>query len=148
QYSQDKGVGGIGGGIGDEPWEPRYEFTGTTLERLPLPKALPYQRGDFLDSFAQRLERQTPSATCREKMPTRERLDAACREQDRIRARMIAVQEELDWEVYRLYGLIAEDMTYQGDDLPELALGERAFEIVLARAFKADEEDTAWFDRH
>ena len=47
---------------------------------------------------------------------------------------MIAVQEELDWEVYRLYGLIDDDLTYSGDDLPGLALGERAFEIVLARA--------------
>ena len=28
------------------------------------------------------------------------------------RARMIAVQEELDWEIYRLYGLIDEDLTY------------------------------------
>ena len=29
---------------------------------------------------------------------------------------MIAVQEELDWEVYRLYGLIEEDLTYAGDE--------------------------------
>ena len=46
---------------------------------------------------------------------------------------MIAVQEELDWEVYRLYGLIDEDLTYGADDLPGLALGERAFEIALAK---------------
>ena len=46
---------------------------------------------------------------------------------------VIAQQEELDWEVYRLYDLVDEDLTYPGDDLPELALGERAFEIVLAR---------------
>jgi hypothetical protein len=58
------------------------------------------------------------------------------------------VQEELDWEVYRLYGLIEEDLTYGGDDLPGLALGERAFEIVLARAVAAGEEETAWFARH
>ena len=58
---------------------------------------------------------------------------------------MISVQEELDWECYRLYGLIEDDLTYGGDDLP-LALGERAFEIVLARAVEAGEE-TAWFTR-
>jgi hypothetical protein len=74
-------------------------------------------------------------------------LDAAKAEHDRIRARMIAVQEEMDWEVYRLYGLVSEDMTYQGDDQLGLALGERAFEIALARAVEAGEE-TAWFDRH
>ncbi len=61
---------------------------------------------------------------------------------------MIAVQEELDWECYRLYGLIEDDLTYDGDDLPGLALGERAFEIVLAREVQAGEEETAWFTRH
>ena len=61
---------------------------------------------------------------------------------------MVAVQEELDWEVYRLYGLIDEDLTYGGDDLPGLALGERAFEIALARAVRDGEEETAWFTRH
>ena len=67
---------------------------------------------------------------------------------EKLRARMISVQEELDWECYRLYGLIEEDLTYSGDDLPGLALGERAFEIVLARAVQAGEEETAWFTRH
>ena len=61
---------------------------------------------------------------------------------------MISVQEELDWECYRLYGLVEEDLTYGGGDLPGLALGERAFEIVLARAVEAGEEETAWFVRH
>ena len=58
------------------------------------------------------------------------------------RSLMIAEQEELDWEVYRLYGLIDEDLTYptlliqtapSGPSLPGIALGERAFEIALAR---------------
>ena len=46
---------------------------------------------------------------------------------------MIALQEELDWQCYQLYGLLPDDLRYAGDDLPELALGERAFEIVMAR---------------
>jgi hypothetical protein len=61
---------------------------------------------------------------------------------------MIAEQEELDWEVYRSYGLIDEDLTYHGDDLPGLQLGERAFEIALARKVEAGIEETAWFARH
>jgi hypothetical protein len=47
------------------------------------------------------------------------------------------MQEELDWEVYHLYGLIHEDLTYQDDDHPGLVLGERAFEIALARRLAA-----------
>ena len=31
---------------------------------------------------------------------------------------MIALQEELDWECYRLYGVIDEDCRYAGDELP------------------------------
>ena len=36
---------------------------------------------------------------------------------------MISLQEELDWEVYRLYGLVDEDLTYAGDDLPGAVTG-------------------------
>jgi len=105
---------------------------------------LPLERGRRLNSLAQELSRHTPDAVCAVDTPTRAALDRAREEHDRIRARMIAVQEELDWEVYRLYGLVAEDFTYQGDALPELTLGQRAFEIAMARAG----EETAWFDRH
>jgi len=61
---------------------------------------------------------------------------------------MVALQEELDWEVYGLYGLIDEDLTYSGENMPGLALGERAFEIAMARDPEPDEGVAAWFTRH
>jgi len=64
-----------------------------------------------------------------------------------IRGRMIALQEELDWRCYQLYGLLSEDLSYASADLPELALGQRAFEIVMARKVVGGELVTAWFDR-
>ena len=60
----------------------------------------------------------------------------------------MAFQEELDWQTYRLYGLIEHDLTYDDNDLPGVALGQRAFEIVLARAVESGEDETAWFIRH
>ena len=60
---------------------------------------------------------------------------------------MIAQQEELDWEVYSSYRLLDQELTYPGEP-PEVALGERAFEIVLARRIEAGEEETSWFARH
>jgi hypothetical protein len=60
----------------------------------------------------------------------------------------MALQEELDWECYRLYGLLDEDLTYSQADPPAIALGERAFEIAMARAMRDGKEDTAWFARH
>ena len=58
---------------------------------------------------------------------------------------MIVWQEELDWRCYRLYGLI--DKALETEKPPEIALGERAFEIVLARRL-AEGEETTWFTRH
>jgi hypothetical protein len=62
---------------------------------------------------------------------------------------MIAVQEELDWEVYGIYGL-HEDLTAPVESLPApgLELGQRAFEIDLGRKVEANEAQTEWFRRH
>src|SRR4030095_9906427 len=72
---------------------------------------------------------------------------AARREWESTRARMIALQEELDWQVYALYGLL-DDLRVPVASVPELKLGERAFEIVLARRMAAVEVSTEWFPRH
>jgi hypothetical protein len=148
QVSHNKGVGGIGGGIGDEDWEPRFEFTGTKLQAFPLPDGAPLDRAKRLDSLAQELASVTPSAVAARDVPTPEALSAAHERLETIRAEMIAVQEELDWEVYRLYGLIDDDLTYGREDLPGFVLGERAFEIILGRGAAAGEVDTQWFVRH
>jgi hypothetical protein len=148
QNSYDKGAGGIAEGIKAEGWEHFHEFTGTTLQDYPLPKVLPSVRGRELDRLGREAEAHDPAAFFSSHMPTAEELDSARRAHERLRARMIAIQEELDWECYRLYGLIDEDLTYGRDDLPGLALGERAFEIGLARTVEAGDEETAWFSRH
>ena len=61
---------------------------------------------------------------------------------------MIATQEELDWEMYSSYGLVDGDLTYTVEDLPQLNLGERAFEIALARSVADGAGVTEWFARH
>ncbi|MFF5217619.1 BREX-2 system adenine-specific DNA-methyltransferase PglX [Micromonospora sp. NPDC000442] len=146
QVSQPKGgtANSSGGGnrLSPEPWYERYEFTGTKLEEFPLPSAYPLARARELDSLAQRLASLTPAAVATSGVPSRQRLAEAEAEYRSVRARMIALQEELDWEVYRLYGLIDEDLTCA--DPPELKLGERAFEIVL----HTNGAQTEWFNRH
>lgn len=146
QNSQAKAGGGTGRGMQDEPWEERYEFTGTTLQEFPLPTEFALGRARRLDILAQQLATRTPDAVKNAGAPTNDAFDTAYFEHRRIRARMLAEQEELDWECYRLYGLVDENLTYSGE-LPGIALGERAFEIVLARRMQ-DGEDTAWFERH
>jgi hypothetical protein len=152
QVSQNKGNGGIGGGIGDEAWEPRYEFTGTKLEQFPLPADLPLEFGRQLDSLAQQFSAVEPSAVCAFGTPTRSRLHAARGEHARTQSQMISLQEELDWDVYRHYGLITDDkgagLVAKPGMNPEIKLGERAFEIVLARRMERGEVETQWFVRH
>ncbi len=62
---------------------------------------------------------------------------------------MIAVQEELDWEVYGIYGL-HDDLTAPESSLPAdgLALGQRAFEIDLGKRVNEQGVKTEWFRRH
>jgi uncharacterized protein DUF7008/Eco57I restriction-modification methylase len=136
------------GGAADSIWARTFEFAGNILEQLPIPKSLPLGRGSVLHGLAQELASCSPRAVLARHAAGRESLKAASGLYHSIIAKMIAQQEELDWEVYRLYGLVDEDLTHSGDDLPELVLGERAFEIVLARRMRDDEEKTAWFVRH
>ena len=140
QQSQPKG------GAAETSWSRTYEFTGTTLEDFPLPFTLPLKQGIELDQLACELTAHEPSAAIADKVPITNLLAEARAASDKIRARMIFVQEELDWEVYRLYGLVKEDLTYSGTDIQALGLGERAFEIALARSVAAGSEERTWFD--
>ncbi|MFJ7137521.1 BREX-2 system adenine-specific DNA-methyltransferase PglX [Streptomyces fungicidicus] len=148
QVSHDKGIRGEGGGFTSEDWERFYQFNSTKLQKFPLPKKFPLSLARELDALAQELAKHGPSALARDTVPTREALDGARKAQERIRARMILLQEELDWTVYEAYGLLTVDEVARTiiaeAEVPELALGQRAFEIVLARS----DADTAWFERH
>jgi hypothetical protein len=126
------------------PWENFYEFTGKTLQAFPLPSQPPLELARQLDLLSQKLANQTPAILCESGAIYKTALEEAREEHDKIRMQMIAVQEELDWQVYQRYGLVHEDLTYPGNDLPELRLGERAFEIAMAMGQKG----TDWFARH
>ncbi|GAA5056224.1 hypothetical protein HNP84_006989 [Thermocatellispora tengchongensis] len=147
--SQSKGNGGIGGGISDELWEHRFEFTGSSLEKFPIPVKFPTELGAALDALARQLGTTSPSAIAAAGTPTATTLREARVAWQAIRARMIALQEELDWKVYSIYDLYQEDLhTPSEADVPELAVGERAFEIVLARRLARGEASDEWFKRH
>lgn len=147
QVSHSKGVGGIGGGIGDEAWEPRYEFTGTGLGRFPVPRSRPLDLARRLDSLAGRLNAIGPASWGATTPASVLRLDDIRNEVSAVQQQMISLQEELDWECYFLYGLIESPLTCAGDP-PPIRLGERAFEIGLARELESGEVETTWFERH
>ncbi|WP_104090840.1 BREX-2 system adenine-specific DNA-methyltransferase PglX [Cryobacterium sp. N19] len=147
QVSHDKGNGGIGGGIADQAWERFFEFTATKLKEFPLPATLPRETGRAIDAASTEFQAAAPGALFTGGAPDPTGLVAARQTWLALRDRMVFLQEELDWETYRLYGLVEEDLTFSGDTQP-LPPEHRAFEIILGREILEGAEHTAWFDRH
>lgn len=152
QVCHNKGGQGINEGLKAEAWERFYAFNATKVAEFPLPAGRPLAISQHLDQLAQALARHTPAALlAADILPTRATLDAARDATARLQRQMIAAQEELDWQCHALYSLLPDGTTaadVTSADPPELALGERAFEIVLARRIAAGDEVTTWFDRH
>lgn len=144
----DRGHGGVGGGIASEAWEKYYEFTGSALERFPLPSGSVRSVSSAIESLTQEIAITSPSSLAASTLPTLVSLRDGRAKWHSTRAQMIALQEELDWQVYSLYKLHAEDLRAPESEVPELALGERAFEIVLARRVEKKEASGEWFKRH
>ncbi|MFF9340030.1 BREX-2 system adenine-specific DNA-methyltransferase PglX [Streptomyces sp. NPDC014773] len=147
--SHDKGSQGVNEGYKSQAWERFYEFTGSKVGEFPLPAEYPVALAAELDSLAQKLAATTPAPLAAEATPFASVLRDAQARYESIRARMIALQEELDWQVYSHYGLHPEDLSLRDiTAVPEVALGERTFEIVLARRVSAGEASGEWFKRH
>jgi hypothetical protein len=153
QVSHNKGRPGAEQAGADEPWEHRYEFTGTKLQDFPLPAKLPVALGKMLDVLAQELMNYQPEVVCRNSAPVRVGIDAARLEYELIRSKMIALQEELDWYAYYLYGFITESelaglVSPSLEMMPGVTPAERASFITLARKVDCGETTTTWFSHH
>ncbi|MEV7411880.1 BREX-2 system adenine-specific DNA-methyltransferase PglX [Streptomyces althioticus] len=148
QVSHSKGNATASSGMPDQPWSWNYEFTGTKLEDYPLPPRYPAALAAALDDLSQQLTLSNPVAVSSKFTPTANVLREARAAWESTRARMIALQEELDWEVYSIYGLHSEELRAPDSDVPEIAAGQRAFEIVLARKIESGEVATKWFTHH
>ena len=138
---------------GSGAWERRFEHAGTALLEFPIPKSQPLEISTQLDALATERQLHLPAQLVSHFPMGPAELDAHHDEANALLARMIAAQEELDWECYGLYGIIEEDFRYLDEARrqlgpPPLALGERAFEIVMARCMAADDLETTWFARH
>ncbi|GHE51264.1 BREX-2 system adenine-specific DNA-methyltransferase PglX [Streptomyces vinaceus] len=145
----DKGSQSGTGGFMHDEWERFYQIKGSNLGRIPIARDHPNLLASRLDALARKINDSSPTAVTRPDTPTTSALQAAHSSWISARSHMIGLQEELDWSVYSSYHLhpeplVAEDPTH----VPEITLGERAFEIALARRMKAGTEDTVWFDRH
>lgn len=149
-----------------DPFEDFFAFNGTKIGQFPLPADRPTPLARELDALARRrneldaaeairlhmlsdAEVPEPSAADRSESPAtlRDALNEAGATCEALRQRMIALQEELDWQVYGLYGLLDDPPTCN-DAPPAIELGQRAFEVVMARKTAAGTLETTWFQRH
>lgn len=132
------------------PFEDFFAFNGTRLKEFPIPSLRPLALPNKLDELASELSEFLPSTIATQSTPTPETLENAKTQAAQRIAQMIALQEELDWQCYGFYGLLDKDeaAALVHENPPEIALGQRAFEIVMARQMAAGELETTWFQRH
>jgi hypothetical protein len=131
-----------------DPFEDFYQHMGTGLKECPLPDDLPRDLGRRATDIGMRLSVLSPQQGMLNRVATAESLRGDERAAELCIRQLIALQEEIDWHCYRLYGLLSDDLRYNDDPLPELSLGERAFEIVMARQIAKGALETTWFERH
>ncbi|WP_454257313.1 BREX-2 system adenine-specific DNA-methyltransferase PglX [Pseudoxanthomonas mexicana] len=134
-------------GLGEEPFADRIQRAGTQVGAFPLPEARPVELARRLDTLARERESHLPAALATQLPLSRVELDAHRAQADVLFARMVALQDELDWWSYCAYGLLDDDLTFASEP-PGIVPGQRAFEIVLARRIAAGEVETKWFERH
>ncbi len=127
-------------------WDERYEHDAGKVGQFPIIDAAPLDISRSLDSLSQRLASIYPSQFAAAATPTKQVLAKSDEDASAIRGQMIALQEELDWRCYQLYGLLSWAVEHPNP--PPLQLGQRAFEIIMARQLAAGELETTWFERH
>jgi hypothetical protein len=153
QVCHNKGGGGINEGHRGDKWAYFFALNSTKMADFPLPADRPIDTSTRLDSLSSQLKLVQPLALLSQgALPTGADLAAARKHANELQHLMIAVQEELDWHCYRIYGLLltnvaADEVEFSGLTVG-VALGERAFEIVLARRMITGQEQSTWFDRH
>jgi hypothetical protein len=144
----NKGRPGANAAGADEPWEHRYQFNGTTVGEYPLTETVPLARPQRINALAKLLSAEEPEPALIRDGVTASAIDEARDKFASLLMRLIAEQEELDWEYYRHYHLVDDELFVAPDQSPGIGPAERAFAIALARRVVAGETETSWFNHH
>lgn len=130
-----------------------WEHDGTKLSQFPVCAARPLPLSARLDSLAQQLSQAGPAAILKiwcganSKSDLRKALKEGGEKMAATRSQLIGLQEELDWFCYSAYGLVT-GAPQALENPPSIHLGQRAFEIGMARKIELGELETTWFARH
>lgn len=127
-------LGDEGARVRSTAWDYFFAWDSTKTARFPLRPVAP-DRARAVSEAAEKLQRLIQAGDSE---------DAAHAAQQSL----VALQEELDWHVYRVFELADPSLELAGQEPPPVAPGERAFEIVHAREVAAGLEEPTWFERH
>ena len=139
-------VGQEGARVRKTLWDERYAFNATNVAKFPISEHKPVDIATELHRLAWERQAHLPSQLSVEFPLSRADLNSQRAIAERILAQMVALQEELDWSCYELYGIIDQKLYF--DCPPDITLGQRAFEIAMARKMAKGELETTWFQRH
>ena len=101
-----------------------WEHTSTRIEHFPVPGDRPFDLARLLDGLASARGECLLQKVVKVRPMTRSALEVASTGESITRSKMIALQEELDWQCYRLYGLIDQDLTYEKAQRPIPDVGQ------------------------
>jgi hypothetical protein len=128
QVCHDKGNRGEGGGFTSEGWERFFQFNGTALSEMPIPKL-----DGALVSYGRELsllgEQRSRSIASEETSVDANEQD---KKLDAIELEIRIAQERLDWHVYQLFGLHTDGPN--DGEVVVLSNGLRPSDIRFARA--------------
>jgi hypothetical protein len=139
--------GGPGGGASkDEKWHDFYAMTSTNIGKVPVPGG--FERTLPIAKQLDRLAQDRSAMVDALRSGTVSALPAFQSAMDEFHDQMVFLQEELDWLVYELFGLVSEVATVSATDhdLLRLRPGHRAFELALARRLREGECSSEWFE--
>lgn len=161
-----KGSQGVNEGAKAEQWEQFYEFDATKLKLFPIPEGhesvLPWARE--LDRLARRrTEHSIGHILSGDSWKQAGNLSALLEERRKADLtdlqQMVALQEELDWECYRLYRVDTGTKARAPDKVKpmppswrpielNLAVRDRETRAAVARGDETTDIPTTWFERH
>ncbi|MCP3141009.1 BREX-2 system adenine-specific DNA-methyltransferase PglX [Pyxidicoccus xibeiensis] len=146
-----KKVGGRSSGTKKqaEPWAQRLRFSGGLVERLPYladDSGRVREVASRIEKLARELVQLEPSYLLGQSWSDlSSEVVTAERKHRVVRERMIALQEELDWTVYCLFGLAPRTELTPLSEIDSISSEHRPFAIHLARRVAAGDVQTHWF---
>lgn len=151
---------GAGARLSKTPWQDRLQRAGNVLQQLPVPKAESMRAKLHevvlaAEEAVKQTAEQAPEGVVATTLASRPTLAAlrdartkSLAERARLRGILVSLQEEMDWRVYGLFGLLTLEAPSVDVVRVPVEPNHRPFEVRLAREVATDISASEWFRVH